>query len=95
MSDASQAKRTEADIEADLQRTREELTKNVNELAERLSPKANAKAAGQAAKRNAKEFVDKSKAVAEDASKGDSTAIGILAGVVSTAALAGYLLFKK
>lgn len=88
-------KRTEADIEADLQRTREELANSVNELANRLSPKANAKAAADGAKKNAQKFAARAKTIPTDAQNGDSTAIGILAGVAGTVALATFLIFKK
>ncbi|WP_054952657.1 DUF3618 domain-containing protein [Flaviflexus massiliensis] len=91
----SAPKRSAADIEADLQRTREELTKTVNELSDRLNPKTNAKAAADQAKLKANEFVASARGVADDAGRGEPSAIGILAAAAATVALAGYLMFKK
>ncbi|MEZ7898941.1 MAG: DUF3618 domain-containing protein [Flaviflexus sp.] len=91
----SAPKRSAEDIEADLQRTREELTNAVNELTNRLNPKTNAKAAADQAKQKANEFAASARGVADDAGRGDASAIGILAAAAATVALAGYLLFKK
>ncbi len=88
-------KRSAEDIERDIRRTREDLTNSVNELAGPIDPKTNAKAAADAAKFKANEFGNKAKGVANDATAGDPTSIGIVAGAVATAALAIYLILKR
>lgn len=99
----SEKKRTPAEIEAELEAMRAKMTLDIDELTDRLNPQTqieNAKksvmgftekVSGQA--RNlAGDISNQARGVAEDASKGDPSAIGIVAGVATAAVGAAALL---
>ena len=73
-------KKTPAEIEAELERIRFEMTATVDELAARLDPKVHLNNAKEGAMNMASNVGDGAKKIADDASKGDLQAIGIVVG---------------
>lgn len=76
----SDEKQSAEEIQAELERTRAEMTATVDELAARLDPKVHLNNAKDGALNVVSNVGDGAKKIADDASKGDLQAIGILAG---------------
>ncbi|MDO5494765.1 MAG: DUF3618 domain-containing protein [bacterium] len=96
MSEKNEKSRTPAEIEAELEAMRLNLTHDIDELTDRLNPKTQIESAkksfagfadklGGQARTLAEDVSKQAEGVKDDASKGDPTAIGIVAGLATAA----------